>query len=228
MVWQGLIREHGRRCGGDMNLNLYIRQTELLKALGRTDTSTLARKWLTDKLHDLTKGTIELITTKQKFIGHLVNSVGESQIDTKIHFYSIELPGQLTPLLSDELAMIDLDRKLSFGRNQLACWLHDFISTQSNTREIFSTIKDLRSLSGSVLGLPQFRQNLKEAVKLLKASNDPLLIDAHISAADIFVYSKNPTKVVWINEEINRKHEARYQHEAAAQAARERRSRAAL
>jgi len=210
MVWQGLIREHARRCDGDMSVPLRIRQTDLLRSLGRTDTSTPARKWLSGKLKELQKGIIDLTTNKHHYTGQLV---GEVVIERATGAYEICLPSKLATLLSDELALIDLDRKLGIGRNQLACWLHDFVSTQSNEKARFFPVDDLRKLSGSPLKPPQFRQALKAAIALLKGSDNPLLIDANIDASDRCWFNKNPTKVVWIDERVNRRHEAQYAHE---------------
>jgi hypothetical protein len=226
MIWQGLIREHTRRCDGDFASPLRIRQSDLLRALGRTDTSTAARKWLSEKLKDLQKGLIDLTTQKHHYTGQLV---GEVVTDRRTGSYEICLPSKLATLLSDELALIDLDRKQGIGRNQLACWLHDFVSTQSNGQARPFPADDLRMLSGSPLKLPQFRQAIKEAAALLTGCENPLLANTRLDRADRFWFEKkSPTKVVIIGEVVNRKIEAQYAHEAAVEQALNRRGRVAL
>jgi hypothetical protein len=226
MVWQGLIREHARRCDGDIHSPLRIRQSDLLKSLGRTDTSTPARKWLSAKLKELQKGIVDLRTQKHHYTGQLV---GEVVIDQRTGGYEICLPSRLATLLSDELALIDLNRKQTLGRNQLACWLHDFVSTQSNDRARPFPAEDLRKLSGSPLKIAQFRQALKAAACLLKTGENPLLSNARLDLSDRFWFEKQcPTKVIWIDERVNRKHEAQYAHEDGVEQALNRRGRVAL
>jgi hypothetical protein len=225
VIWQALIFEHRFRCGQNSPFPLRIRQTELLRAIGRNDTSTAARKWLWEKLRDLQQALVELTSPKHRYSGQLV---GEVLKDEQTGAFEIHLPSKLAVLLSDELAFIDLDRKLGFGRNQLACWLHDFISTQHNTKHFPFAVKELHALCGSPLALRQFRPRLRKALALLQGGTDPLLLSARINAADQVVFSKSQTKVLMKHEVATPIIEARYQYLDRADEARARRSRVAL
>jgi len=195
LVWQAVIREHRLRCGIASPEPLCIRQSDLLRAVGRDDVSTPARKWIWQKLRDMQSATIELTTPKHnKAVSYQL--IGKIAKDENTGGFEIHLTSELLLLLTDELAHIDLDRKLRFKRNQLACWLHDFISTQHNVNFKPFRVRHLHDLSGSPLKMPQFRQRLREAADLLKAGDDPLLLDAHITASGLFVYNKSGTKVL--------------------------------
>jgi hypothetical protein len=232
LIWQTLILEHRIRCGHRAELPLRIRQSDLLRALGqdgKKDTSTAARNQLRNKLRDLEQAEIELVTPKHSYCGHLVGEVLKDQTTGALE---ISFPWNLSVLLSDELAFIDLDRKLSLGRNQLACWLHDFISTQCNNNGRYSpfpfAVRDLHRLSGTTLALPQFRPRLHKAVVLLMTGDRPLLLSARINTADQLVYDKTNTRVLLKKAEANVVVEARYRHLDAVEAALERRGRVAL
>jgi hypothetical protein len=225
VIWQALILEHRSRCGHDSASPLCIRQTDLLRAIGRTDTSTPARKWLWEKLRDLQQAIVELTSPKHRYSGQLV---GEVLKDEQTGAFEIHLPSKLAVLLSDELAFIDLDRKLGFGRNQLACWLHDFISTQHNTKHFPFAVKELHALSGSPLALRQFRPRLRKALTLLQAGTDPLLLSARINAADQLIFTKAATKVLMKHEVADPIIETRYRKLDRVEEALERRGRVAL
>ena len=225
VIWQALILEHRARCGHDSASPLCIPQTNLLRAIGRTDTSTPARKWLWEKLRDLQQAIVELTSPKHRYSGQLV---GEVLKDEQTGAFEIHLPSKLAVLLSDDLAFIDLDRKLGFGRNQLACWLHDFISTQHNAKHFPFAVKELHALSGSPLALRQFRPRLRKALALLQAGSDPLLLSARINAADQLVFSKSQTKVLMKHEVAAPIVEAKYRHLDRVEEALELRGRVAL
>lgn len=225
ILWQAIVLEHRSRCGQASQEPLRIRQTELLRAIGRQDTSTPARKWLLEKLGELQQAMVTLKTVKHHYSGQLI---GEVLKDETTGAFEIHLPSRLAVLLSDELAYIDLDRKLSFGRNQLACWLHDFISTQSNNRYFPLRVRELRDLCGTPLALPQFRVRLKQALGLLQKGPNPLLLDAHINKCDQLVFVKASTHVLIKHAPANDLLAARYKHESAAERALESRAHVAL
>lgn len=225
ILWQAIVLEHRSRCGEDSDEPLRIRQTELLRAIGRQDTSTPARKWLLGKLGELQQAMVTLKTVKHHYSGQLI---GEVLKDETTGSFEIHLPSRLAVLLSDELAYIDLDRKLTFGRNQLACWLHDFISTQSNNRYFPLSVRELHKMCGTPLALPQFRLRLKQALGLLQAGTNSLLLDAHINKMDQLVFIKANTYVLIKHAPANDVLAARYKHEVAADVARENRGHVAL
>lgn len=209
MLWQALIRHH-RDHASSPDDPVRIRQADLLRAIGRTDTSTDSCRQLWKKLKQMQSALLELRTSKHTFSGQLLGTVTRVEAGPQKGMIIIHLNTMLSSLLSDEIALIDLDRKLSLGRHQVAAWLHDYISTQSNTRMVPVPVDELRKLSGSRRPLPQFRWDLREAIELLKKGEDPLLTDAHINPKmDALVYSKNPTKVVWIGAHVQRLHDTR-------------------
>lgn len=227
IVWQAIVLEHRNRCGADSDVPLRIRQTDLLRAVGRTDTSTPARKWLLMKLRELQQAIIEVRTAKHHYSGQLIGEVLKCELTGG---FEIHLPSRLSVLLSDELAFIDLDRKLSFGRNQLACWLHDFLSTQiNNGQRCFPfAVRELHRLCGTPLALPQFRVRLRQALEVLQAGPSPLLVDAHINSSDQLVYVKTNTLVLLKRAPADSKLAAGYRYEDARALAEARRSMVAL
>jgi hypothetical protein len=76
--------------------------------------------------------------------------------------------------------------------------------------------------------MPQFRQRLREAADLLKAGDDPLLLDAHITASGLFVYNKSCTKVLLKRPEAQPLLDYRHHTLTAVEQALERRGRVAL
>ena len=225
VLWQALVFEHRARGGFDSERPLRIRQTDLIRAIGCTDTSTKTRKWVWDKLQDLQQAIVELATPKHRYSGQLL---GEVTKDEQTGALEIHLPAKLSVLLSDELAFIDLNRKLGFGRNQLACWMHDFLSSQHNGKCFPFTVKDLHAMSGSPLKLRQFRPRFQKALTMLQAGTDPLLLSARINAADQLVFTKAQTKVLMKHEVAAPIVEARYRHLDRVEEALERRGRVAL
>ena len=194
LLWQAILEAHRDRCGNDPTQVLHISRPALLRAIGRNDVSTAARKQCNQWLDDLTRAWISVETAKVRYCGALL---GGALLDKETSLLSISIPG-LLELFTNEVAHIDLHRKLALGRNQLALWLHDFISSQSNdpTRMIPVPVTELRRLSGSSLKLPQFRQRLKQAIELLKAGKNgtlPLLIRATLDADDRLVFEKSRT-----------------------------------
>jgi hypothetical protein len=226
VLWQALILEHRARGGFDSEQPLRIRQADLIRAIGASDTSTKTRKWIWDKLQDLQQAIVETNSPKHpRYSGQLV---GEVRKDEQTGAFEIHLPAQLSVLLSDELAFIDLNRKVGFKRNQLACWLHDFISTQHNTLYFPFAVDELRKLSGSPLALRQFRPRLRVALALLQTGPDPLVLSARINDADQLVFTKSHTKVLMKREVADPIIEARYRKLDRVEEALERRGRVAL
>ncbi|BFI94956.1 MAG: hypothetical protein RSP_04660 [Rhodanobacter sp.] len=194
LLWQAILEAHRERCGNDPTQVLHISRPALLRAIGRNDVSTAARKQCNQWLDDLTRAWVSVETAKVRYCGALL---GGALLNKETSLLSISIPG-LLDLFTNEVAHIDFRRKLALGRNQLALWLHDFISSQSNdpTRMIPVPVTELRRLSGSSLKLPQFRQRLKQAIELLKAGKNgtlPLLIRATIDTGDRLVFEKSRT-----------------------------------
>lgn len=194
LLWQAILEAHRERCGSDPSQVLQISRPALLRAVGRHDVSTAARKQCNQWLDDLTRAWVSVETAKVRYSGALL---GGALLDKETNLLSISIPG-LLELFTNEVAHIDLSRKLALGRNQIAMWLHDFISSQSNdpARMIPVPVAELRRLSGSSLKMPQFRQRLKQAIALLKVGKNgdaPLLIRATIDAQDRLVFEKSRT-----------------------------------
>lgn len=194
LVWQAIIEAHRTQCGHDPMQALHISRPALLRAIGRKDVGTGARKQLGKWIGDLTRAWVSVDTPKVTYQGALISA---ALLDKETHQLTISIPG-LLDLFTNEVAGIDLTRKLTLGRNQLALWLHDFISSQSNdpSRMIPVPVSELRRLSGSSLGMPQFRQRLKQALELLKTRSEgttPLLIRATIDSTDRLVFEKSRT-----------------------------------
>ena len=230
MIWQALIRHH-RAHASHIDEPVRIRQADLLRAIGRTDTSTDSCRQLWKKLKQLQQALLELRTPKHTFSGQLLGTVVRIEVGSLKGMIVIHLNPMLASLLGDEIAHIDLDRKLSLGRHQVAAWLHDYISTQSNTKHVPVPVEELHKLSGSRRALPQFRWDLREAIDLLKNGEHPLLLpETHINPkTDMLVYNKNPTKVTWISGgHIERKLSAQDRALLAEQEALSRRGRVAL
>lgn len=194
IVWQAIIEAHRKRCGSDPMQVLRISRPDLLRAIGRKDVGTGARKQLGKWIEDLTRAWVSVDTPKIRYQGALISA---ALLDKETHQLCISIPG-LLDLFTNEVAGIDLQRKLLLGRNQIALWLHDYISSQSNDpqRMIPVPVSELHRLSGTSLAKPQFRQRLKQAIDLLKDNKvctTPLLISATIDASDRLVFQKSRT-----------------------------------
>lgn len=224
VVWQALVRELRRQRAHVTHRAVVVHKADLLRATGHKDTSTSSRDWLWSKLQDLQTALVEVETERHRYSGQLVGRIIQ---DKQTKLFHIEVDDELAVMLTDDFANVDLDRKLSFGRHQLACWLHDFLSTQSNTRRFPFPVAGLREWSGSPLAMPQFKQKLKEAVMLLKGGERPLLIDGRITG-DMFVWEKNPTNVVRLPVHTAPKTAALTAEAQRVNAALERRGRVAL
>jgi len=224
ILWQAIHLLHRER-GKSISQTLEITQADMLRAIGREFVSTNARRQLWERLKELQSGQVEINTHRVRFSGALL---GDVRLDKVTHHYEIHLPQRLQDLIADELAHIDFDRKLSLGRNQIASWLHDFISSQSNDKYFPQPVAELLKLSGSPLGLPQFRQRLVAAAGKLRESDNALLVDFGIDDKDRFVFKKTKTRVTILPSAAKGVVEARRFRMSAEQQARMQRAHVAL
>jgi len=222
LMWQAvvtlLIAEHGAdKLVGGQTMTLKTSRRKLLLAAGKTDTSRVSREWAWETLKELQSGQLELSTPRSGYSNTLLGALVEDR--TGAGKFEIDVDGRMIDLLRDEVATIDLKRKASLGRSQLALWLHDFISTQANHAEGRNRyypwpVKVLHQLCGSVQGLPQFRIRLADAADRLKKCENPLLLEWHINRdKDELVYKKANTRVILIPEAAQRMQHAVSNHE---------------
>ncbi|OOG64445.1 hypothetical protein B0E46_07270 [Rhodanobacter sp. B04] len=205
---------------------LVTNRRKLLDAAGkRDDTSRTMRCWVWDTLTELQAGQIELRTKRQRFSDSLL---GALTMDETTGAISIAIEARMIDLLRDEVAVINLKRKATLGRSQLALWLHDFISTQSNDKAFPWPLKELHRLCGSSLALPQFRQRLRTAAARLTKGADPLLTAWHVDQHDRLVYTKIRTLVILLPDQAKASQLAASRHDQEVEAAKAQRRRVLL
>lgn len=231
LVWQSvvaLLLEQHAATGADLlegQQQLLTNRRKLLDAAGKRDTSNTTRCWVWDTLTELQSGQIALRTNRQRFSDSLL---GALTMDEKTGEISIAIEARMIDLLRDEVAVINLKRKATLGRSQLALWLHDFISTQSNDKAFPWPLKELHRLCGSSLALPQFRQRLRTAAARLTKGTDPLLTAWHIDKHDRLVYTKIRTLVVLLPDQAKAFQLGASRHEQDVEAAKAQRQRVLL
>jgi hypothetical protein len=232
LVWQAvvslLLEQHA--ASGDAVLEgpqqLATNRRKLLDAAGkRDDTSRTMRSWVWDTLTELQSGQIELRTQRQRFSDSLLGALTMNEDTGAI---SIAIDARMIDLLRDEVAVINLKRKATLGRSQLALWLHDFISTQSNDQAFPWPVKELHRLCGSAQAVPQFRQRLRTAAARLTKGTDPLLTTWHIDKHDRLVFTKIRTLVVLLPDQAKAFQLGASRHEQDIEAAKAQRQRVLL
>lgn len=212
LVWQAVLVAYFEHCVGGAT-SFKCAQSELLRLIGRHGViDTKARRALWSHLQDLQSGLLDLRTTRHRVSTQLLGTVEK---DERSGTLEIEMKPAVLALISDEVALIDLSNKSHLSRNQLASWLYDFVSSQSNGNRCYPfPVEELRRLSGSTLALPQFRQRLRKAVAALVDAN--LLVSWKINRNDRLMFEKTRTYVLLKKPEAARKTMATHAHASRA------------
>lgn len=171
----------------------------LLRQMGGRGGDRSQRERLTNLLMDLTRARIQYTTRLNAYAGPLLATVSIT-IKPRGRFV-LQLDPQLQYILRNEVLRNDLARKAQLGLNSLAMWLHDFIAT--HLRPPPQPVDHLRTLSGSILPLPQFRTRLRTAIARLKDGPEPLVIVGGIDQFDrLVIEQKAPTRVVILAPDV--------------------------
>ncbi|QWT22519.1 hypothetical protein KPL74_11080 [Bacillus sp. NP157] len=196
LLWQVIasLWIDGKSAGADED---YVRVTsaDLLRAIGWRDTSTRSRRWLWDRLVELQTARLELQTPRHRYSGLLLTEVYRDETSPSAPL-TLRVNPRAIDLLKNEVVLTDFSRKLELTGKQLALWLHDFISSQSNDTFIPIPVSKLHALCGSKQALAQFRPRLLQAAAELQVTTKPLLKSFSVDKADRFVYSKSQTRVL--------------------------------
>jgi hypothetical protein len=227
LLWQvvvALVLEANVTADGQRGPHvLRVTRGKILAALGWTERGSAAREWIWTALLELQQGQIELRTRRQRFSNSLL---GPLEMDEVTGDLKITLDEGMLDLLRDEVAIIDLRRKRSLGKSQIAMWLHDFLASQENAPAgIPWTVADLHALSGTSISVRHFKMRLHAAAERLMTGDAPLLKSFSIDKRDRFCYSKVQTKVVILPAHAAGKIEATNRRDDAEQRAREQRLR---
>lgn len=204
-----------------------VTSAALLRRIGWKDTSTSSRRWLWSRLVELQSARLELQTPRHRYSGLLLTDVlrDETSVSAPLQ---LRVNPRAVDLLKNEVVLIDFERKLELAGKQLALWLHDFISSQSNTAFIPVPVDKLRLLCGSRQALAQFRPRLIEAAKVLQTTKQPLIQTFHIDKLDRLVFAKTSTRVVILPEAAANAQAMQTKAASAVDQARARRARVAL
>ena len=194
--------------------------TQLLRLTGvefADDQSARRRLWAL--LKDLQSAQFELKTGRQAYIGSPINDVTK---DDDGHL-AITLNRKLALLLVNEVLLCDLERLASLGRDQMAMWLHNWISSHQKVPRI--AVAELHRISGSSLRLANFRQKLKLAIDRLKEGNNPLVLSGGVDPeTDTLDINKSPTSVKLVGGPLLEKTKADQKQTTAVAEARSRRA----
>lgn len=226
LLWQAILQAAAEQ-GTTGDQPLTVAADSLLRTMGGkgNDSEQRARVWRW--LKDLTAARIEYSTITHDYAGPLVFEVLRLKPSGLL---SVRLNPTLFHLIGDEVLRNDLARKARLGRNLLALWLHDYIGT--HLRPPPEPVAVLRSLCGSPLALPQFRQRLRAALDLLTRGDDALVLSWSIDRRDRLIVEKRPTRVVILPPQAAQAKQAGAQRQDRKQAevdrARQQRARLAL
>lgn len=196
LAWQAVIRTAQLRKARSGEF-FEASADRLLRAAGCLGGDTAQRVRLRAWLDDLTQGEVTVFGPGQNFNGPLVQQVARHD---KTGQLAIMLKPGLGALLVDEVLRNDLDRKARLGQNMMAMWLHDYFATHQRPQR--ESIDRLREVSGSRLGLPQFRQRLPAALTLLRKGEEPLVVSWSIDRDDRLLVVKNASRVIILKPEI--------------------------
>lgn len=231
MLWQAIvaiwIRNNNERVSEEQQDHVTIGSAALLREIGWKNTSTRSRRWLWDRLIDLQTARLELRTSRQRYSGFLLTEVYRDETLPAAPL-TVRVNPRVIMLLKNEVVFTDFDRKLELAGKQLALWLHDFISSQSNDKFIRFTVGALHALCGSKQALAQFRPRLIEAAKALQATTTPLLTSFTIDKGDHFIFSKSKTTVLLLPEAAAKALTYQSKHDEAVDQARAQRAGVAL
>lgn len=193
--------------------------TQLLRLTGvdfADDQPSRRRLWAL--LKDLQSAQFELKTGRQAYIGSPINDVTKDD-----GHLAITLNRKLALLLVNEVLLCDLERLASLGRDQMAMWLHNWISSHQRVPRI--AVAELHRISGSAAKLKHFRQKLKSAIERLKEGNDPLVLSGGVDPeTDTLDITKSPTSVKLVGGPLLEKAKADQKQAAAVAEARKRRA----
>lgn len=196
IVWQSILlltKEQGScvvRVSGD----------RLIDMLGMSSRSGTNRDLILHRLEDLVGATVRYQTDTHQYFGTML--VGALRHEKTGHF-EIEINPKVMGLLGNEVICNDLERKVALGKNQLALWLHDYISSHKVIYPI--SVDELRVLSGSEKELKKFRYELKKSMDIVSTGNDPLVKSWAINGDDKLTAEKGATKVVLIPKSTDMK-----------------------
>ncbi|MDP4309741.1 hypothetical protein Q7W57_15180 [Stenotrophomonas geniculata] len=196
IVWQSILlltREQGScvvRVSGD----------RLIDMLGMSSRSGTNRDLILQRLEDLVGATVRYQTDTHRYFGTML--VGALRHEKTGHF-EIEINPKVMDLLGNEVICNDLERKVALGKNQLALWLHDYISSHKVIYPI--SVEELRVLSGSEKELKKFRYELKRSMAIVSTGNGPLVKSWAINGDDKLTAEKGATKVVLIPKSADMK-----------------------
>lgn len=197
----------------------------LLEAIGVKSDTAKARKQVWRYLKEIKTGEIDLKTPRHLYCASLISEI---ELDIKTGLLTAVVPTRVFSLLCDEIVAIPLKQKHALGKDAVAHWLHDFLSSQSNdpARMIPWAISTLFALSGCRSTLRAFRSNVKKAAAKLAAGPAPLLSKWAIDKDDRLVYTKKKTKVVLLPPQAKKVEQIQSFHSDEVSAARLQRERA--
>lgn len=221
-LWQALIRLAS--LAPQPVERIFTTAPEILRMLGVADTGTTTKEWLMEKLTELGRAQVTMKTRRTRYFGALVT---EMRYDLPTQRLVLGFNPRVAALFADEYVECNLARKSSYGRNQLAMWLHDFLSSQHNSpdRQVPFSVSRIQQLCGSNVKPKEFRRQLRIAAHLLATRGSaPLLLRWAIDAHDVFSYEKVVTKVTLLPAGAQARMHGEARKEAAAQSARSRRA----
>ena len=189
LIWQALIRI-ALKSGTDGSASVLVPIDALLEQIGCQGKDSKQRGRVWQWLRDLSDARIEYSTVTHDCIDRLVLKASRCK---RTGMLEIQLSPDILHLLSKEVLENDLARKSSLGRNMLALWLHDYIASHQRVPAL--PVSQLLMLCGSCLALPQFRQRLEAALKLLKVGKSPLVKSWKYDSQDRLIIDKVPTSV---------------------------------
>ncbi|UTZ35070.1 hypothetical protein HB762_27795 (plasmid) [Vibrio campbellii] len=171
----------------DLSGKLKFKRAELMKSLGWARTPFYYERLL-QCMRRLSQSNLEGLITRRdngdliqhRFNFNLVDSFEYKDVNGAMaRFWHYRLPVELVKFFTASgFARIDLKRRQALKNNHIAKWLQFyFASHKANNKYAVSVEKVMHSCGSKASDLKTFRQKLKAALKLLKATG---IVDAYI------------------------------------------------
>lgn len=168
-LWLHLIRRasqisteflNGQKIGSKI-IQVEFTRKGLLKALKRAKGGG-NKKWLDQALNRLRDCDIQVEDSsgRRRYSAKLL---GDRYEDDNADMEIIEVNAKLANLLGKDLSLLNFEKRLGLGKNQLAKWLHGFLGSHKGPTYPVS-VRTLHQLAESPLPFRVFKQRVKEAL----------------------------------------------------------------
>lgn len=162
-VWETVLHAVRQQAMGD---KCHVTAYSLLKLMGMTDTGK-TRQLLSERIERLASAVVKIQCGRYSYVGALISGAVHDEVTRE---WVIRLNPDLRPLFSpDQFTQVQWAVRQELGRNQLAKWLHGYLS--SHAKPYPMKAEKLLHLAGSANKRSGWTQEIRKALTAIAAAS---------------------------------------------------------